>query len=375
MREDDAQSQRLHVGIEALGVKHSGGAHVLRRLVAALLERDDLARLTLFVTPRPARRFTIPHEPRLRFVEVAWAEPATGRVAWLERGFERACAQHKIDVAVCFNGLGNAGKVTQVNIVQQPLMFAPEALATMPPRYRIRMHVIRTLSKLSCARADLVLAQTPTVRADLVSQFKLPADRVRVFTPDIDWLDAPMITEVAAKMRAAPPDARVLYIGSAMPYKSLDTVVEAIQRVRQEIRPATLFLSLPELHPFGFEPGVVCLGTLTHAEVRVALENATLLIMPSLSETLGLPLLEACAVGCPVLAADLPYAHDVCGSAARYFAPAQPRACARALRELLRDPKQRELLGQRGRERHEQLARAAPYANMVAAIFDAARRT
>ena len=48
--------ERFHVAIEAVGVKHSGGAHVLRRLVDTLLAREEIRALTLFVTPRPARR-------------------------------------------------------------------------------------------------------------------------------------------------------------------------------------------------------------------------------------------------------------------------------------------------------------------------------
>ena len=34
--------ERFHVAIEAVGVKHSGGAHVLRRLVDTLLAREEI---------------------------------------------------------------------------------------------------------------------------------------------------------------------------------------------------------------------------------------------------------------------------------------------------------------------------------------------
>jgi glycosyltransferase involved in cell wall biosynthesis len=43
--------------------------------------------------------------------------------------------------------------------------------------------------------------------------------------------------------------------------------------------------------------------------------------MPSLSETVGLPMIEALFAGRPVVAADLEYAHEICGSYARYFNP------------------------------------------------------
>ncbi len=366
--------ERFHVAIEAVGVKHSGGAHVLRRLVDTLLAREEIRALTLFVTPRPARRFELEDDERLELVELAWAEPVTGRVAWLEAGFARACATRDVDLAICFNGMGEAGHIPQVNFVQQAIIFVPEALATMPLIYQARMAVVRALSKSSCRRAQLVIAQTRTVRGWLLDQFKLSEDRVEVFTPDIDWLDAPLISDVAAKMRDVREDRRVLYVGSAMPYKSIGTAIEAAERIRQELRDTTLFMTLPQSHPANFEPGVVCLGTLNHAEVRVALESAALLVMPSLAETVGLPMLEACAVGCPVLAADLPYAHDVCGQAARYFRPGDPRACANALRRLLREDRTREQMAARGRTLHARLVEKKPYQQMVDAILATARR-
>lgn len=367
-------SERFHIAIEAVGVKHSGGAHVLRRLVDTLLSRDEVSSLTLFVTPRPARRFDLEEDERLELVELAWAEPVTGRVAWLEAGFARACATRRVDLAICFNGMGEAGHIPQVNFIQQAIIFVPEALETMPLVYQARMAVVRALSRSSCRRAKLVIAQTRTVQNWLLDQFQLPQERVRVFTPDISWLDAPLISNVAAKMRDTREDRRVLYVGSAMPYKSIDTAVVAVERIRQELRGTTLFMTLPESHPVNIEPGVVCLGTLNHAEVRVALESAALLIMPSLAETVGLPMLEACAVGCPVLASDLPYAHDVCGQAARYFRAKDPRACANALRRLIREDRTREQLAQRGRLLHNRLTEKQPYQQMVDAILETARR-
>src|SRR3989442_11549023 len=44
--------------------------------------------------------------------------------------------------------------------------------------------------------------------------------------------------------------------------------------------------------------------------LREAYELATLVVLPSLAETVGLPMPEAMSVGTPVLAADRAYAHD-----------------------------------------------------------------
>jgi len=53
----------------------------------------------------------------------------------------------------------------------------------------------------------------------------------------------------------------------------------------------------------------VGIGQLKTGSLRRVYELATVLVQPSLTETVGLPMLEAMSVGTPVLAADRPYAH------------------------------------------------------------------
>ena len=56
------------------------------------------------------------------------------------------------------------------------------------------------------------------------------------------------------------------------------------------------------------------------------------LVFPSLTETFGFPLVEAMAVGVPVVAADTPIHREICGDAALYFEPGNPEdVCARLL--------------------------------------------
>jgi glycosyltransferase involved in cell wall biosynthesis len=87
--------------------------------------------------------------------------------------------------------------------------------------------------------------------------------------------------------------------------------------------------------------------------------------MPSLVETVGLPMLEAAAQGTPVIAADRPYAHDVCGSAALFFDPLDPLDLAAKVQTLLSEPGLRERMVNDGRENVARRAAARPYDRMV----------
>lgn len=131
--------------------------------------------------------------------------------------------------------------------------------------------------------------------------------------------------------------------------------------MRRRHEQMTLFATIPLNHPLARREEVVALGELSRGEVHLALELATVLIMPSVAETVGLPMLEALSLGCPVLASDLPYAHDICGAAAWFFRPGDASACAAALNALLLDPEARRSMTERGHARSEHLTRQRPY--------------
>jgi glycosyltransferase involved in cell wall biosynthesis len=62
-------------------------------------------------------------------------------------------------------------------------------------------------------------------------------------------------------------------------------------------------------------------GRVNDDELKALYANAYAFIFPSLYEGFGIPPLEAMACGAPVIAADIPVLHEVCGNAAIYFNP------------------------------------------------------
>jgi len=79
------------------------------------------------------------------------------------------------------------------------------------------------------------------------------------------------------------------------------------------------------------------LGSLPHAQVLAHYRRAKALIFPSLGESFGLPLLEAQARDCPILASERDFVRDVCNPV-QTFDPLSPVSIARAVLRFLGRP-------------------------------------
>jgi len=86
------------------------------------------------------------------------------------------------------------------------------------------------------------------------------------------------------------------------------------------------------------EKHLIVTGAVTNTELAVIYALAKLFCFPSFAEGFGLPPIEAMASGVPVVVSDIVALKEVCGDAAVYIDPAQPRTIAEALNNLLEEP-------------------------------------
>lgn len=99
--------------------------------------------------------------------------------------------------------------------------------------------------------------------------------------------------------------------------------------------------------------------------------NADVFIYPSLFEGFGLPVVEAMAVGVPVVASDTPSLRETMGDAGLAVNPLRVDDLARAVMSLIRDEKLRQDLMARGRARAAELTWERT-ARMTLAVYEQA---
>jgi glycosyltransferase involved in cell wall biosynthesis len=118
----------------------------------------------------------------------------------------------------------------------------------------------------------------------------------------------------------------LLNVGSTIPRKRIDVLLKVFAAVRAEIPGVRLLrvggpFTTPQIRlarELGVEDDVVVLPSLSRTVLAAVYRRADLLLHTAEAEGFGLPLIEASACGCPVIASDLPVLREVGNSAVTY---------------------------------------------------------
>jgi glycosyltransferase involved in cell wall biosynthesis len=203
---------------------------------------------------------------------------------------------------------------------------------------------------VSQAAADSILRVAPEVRARL-AVVPLAAD--------------PEFREPASRAEATRRAAQV--IGSEQPYflvvgqnqasKGHSYALQAFAAARPAGHRLVFVQRLRQGHglhreaaELGIAEHVSIVGAQPRPELIALIQAATALVQPSLAEGFGLPVLEAMACGCPVIASDIPPLREVLGGAGILVAPASAEELRGALQRMAAEHGLRAELRQRGLE-------------------------
>lgn len=389
----------MHVGVYAAGMPpESGGGYTFQDdILQALLARAGDSRhdyTILCDTPDLRRHFEARALPaRVRSADLG---PATGldtaaraaslaapfsRRLWRRAGrLQRALERHGIDVVWFVPGgaheIPDAPYIATVWDVQHRTHpWLPEVSAA--GAWESREAAIGAF----LARAAFVITGTDTGRRELETYYRVPPSRVHLLphpTPAFALEAGPSAPDIAGRFGLEPH--YLLYPAQFWPHKNHVSLVLALERLKSRYGLALQLLLVGSdkgnrrhveqaAARAGVLPQIKFPGFVSQAELVALYRNAGALVYPTLSGPENLPPLEAFALGCPVVASDIPGAAEQLGDCARLVSPVSPDAIAGAVYEVLTDGEVRAALIARGRER----ARAwtgADFVNGVLKILD-----
>ena len=226
-------------------------------------------------------------------------------------------------------------------------------------------HMARWPQRLLLNKADHVVTVSETSKK-YIQDFHLTDRRITVV------YNAPSDTAVSTTPAAMTKN--IIYMGSFMPYKNVETLVRGMNILPSDYTLHLLSKITPdrqaELQSLASNAeSIVFHNGVSDDEYITLLASAHCLATATKEEGFGLPITEAQRLGVPVVCSDLPVLHEVAGSGALYFDADNADGFAAAVGRLEEEDFRRSvaLAGQ------EQAARFS-WKNSAMVLYEAAKR-
>ena len=251
---------------------------------------------------------------------------------------------------------------------------------TVPESTGTRLEALyyRIVIRRGVRRAAAILTISEFSRGEIVRLYRPSAPIAVVTTP----------MEMAREQNGAASDGgALLTVGALRPYKGLETLIAALEKLASEGAevPRIICVGTDEagvgyagtLRRLAEERGVgdrlELRGWVSDEELKQLRATCVGAVNPSDYEGFGLPLAESLASGLPTIASAIPPHREIAGDAALFFEPGDAGDLAAALSRLLADSTLREKLSAAGASRAASLGRES--LSWAEAIRDAARGT
>jgi glycosyltransferase involved in cell wall biosynthesis len=373
----------VHIGLNLVFLTpgEQGGMEIYaRELIPQLLAVGPQHRYTAFVN-RDAAATRGPWNELIGSVTVPVR--ASNRIEWVQgeqRFLPRAAERMGIDLlhslASTAPGWGRFLRVVTIH----DLIY--RALPEVHPGFRSLG--MRVLVPLAARRSDRVIADSEATRTDVIRFLKTPEERVDVVPLGVGMtrVSAPLPEPELRRRLKAGSRPLVLSVSAKLPHKNLMRLLGALATIDAERRPLLVLPGYPTPHEaelrerareLGVAGDVRFLGWISTEELEGLYAAAACVVLPSLIEGFGLPVLEAMARGRPVACSNRGALAEVAGDAALAFDPESETAIAGAITRLLNDPTLRARLSAGGPARAARFSWEATAAGTLAAYARAER--
>ena len=295
----------MRVGIDTspLVQTRAGTARHVRGLVGALRGRDGLE-LDLLSFGGPGRVSSVARD-----------------AAWYPFRLARRARGHDVLHCTTFRGPISASVPTVVTVHDLAILRYPEAFPSWHRRYG--SVGLRTVLR----SADAIVAVSEFTKEEVVALVDVPAERIRVVPNGVD----DVFRAVGPRESSGPSNSLlqgdyVLAVATLEPRKNLERVVEAARLAEVELR-------VVGARGWGGVDVPGWIGEIPDAELAALYRGARCLVLASLYEGFGIPVLEAMASGTPAVTSRGGATEEVAGGAAVLVDPLDPTSIAAGIAE------------------------------------------
>ncbi|OIN89657.1 hypothetical protein AUJ59_01045 [Candidatus Beckwithbacteria bacterium CG1_02_47_37] len=200
------------------------------------------------------------------------------------------------------------------------------AFLKFPETFRKRdLYKLTAWTRYSVKQASQIFAISQATKQDIINSYGFAADKISVAYPGIDKLQATGKSPVSGKY--------LLYIGTLQPRKNIEALIEACKD-----GPCRLVIAgkLGWKYKIKSAPQVKYLGYVPQDRLAGLIKGSQGLVLPSLYEGFGIPVVQAMSLGVPVLVSRNSSLTEIVGDAGLYIEPPFDSAAIRVgLNKLL----------------------------------------
>jgi glycosyltransferase involved in cell wall biosynthesis len=337
-----------------------GIGRYVRELTSALSRLDPITQYKLFVLG--AQLNGLPQQPSPNFI---W-KPTRITPRWSARLWHRARLPIPIEL---FTGQIDLFHAT--DFVLPPTLLTTKTLLTVHDLSFVRVPetaspplktYLDAVVPRSVKRANHILADSQATKNDLIDLYKMPESKVSVLLSGVDKRFEPVInTHSLEQIRTKyglHNKQYILSVGTVQPRKNYSRVIRSLAQLRQQgldVHYAIaggkgwledeMYQTIKDTH---LQDYVHVLGFVDDEDLPALYTSSECLIITSLYEGFGLPILEAMACGTPVITSNLSSLPEVAGDASILVDPLDIDAITKATYTIMTDSTQRNQLIEAG---------------------------
>ena len=296
-------------------------------------------------------------------------------------GFATICDQvrvlnapvHSIWEQIQIAGAVPAGAMLHCTHYNAPLLRRGALVVTIPdvtPLLDTRYHsswksrlLGSSMLRAVARRADHVITVSEYSRTRIVETLGVPSGKITVAYNGVNRSFHPMEPNSAREIcaqRLGMRDRFLLYVGNLRAHKNVGALLRAYKYCRQTYGVEQHLLLIASgtaqgmkrlsalVEELGIADFVHVVGGVDESALVAAYNAADVVVVPSLEEGFGLPVVEAMACGTPVACSDASALPEIAGDAAAYFDPRNPQNIAEILQTVLEDANLRRHMRVRG---------------------------
>jgi len=347
----------MRVLVNPLASKTGGGTTYLENFLQYIQEKDTGIEFTILLSSVYHRNFIDQDYTRFKKWIVRMPRPAILRIAWEQFVLPILLLRSKYDV------IFNLSDFTPIIMRKKDVVLVRNTNIYFDDFSGIQAHSFQRLKTY----AQKILANLSILKAKWrifpsLSMYELVNNSIHGkinrnysiihYGVSRDLFNESIIKEGKYRERC---ERYLLYVSNFAEHKNHKRLIEAFRMVKKRKEKIKLILigDIPKAKMIkkrlinrlekrwsvagrmDSEEGIEFLGHIDKSRLPEFYSRAEIFVFPSIRESFGHPIVEAMSCGVPILISNLSYAHEICGDAAVYFDPFNPKDIADKIIKVL----------------------------------------